>query len=222
VAVAFHGGLFNIGGEGQAMMGGLGAGWRRWPGGPAAGLADAAADGAGRMLFGMAWAAVPAALQAWRGSHIVITTIMFNFIASALLGYLLVERAEGAGNMAPESRAFADARACPGMHELLGVAGHRLAAHAAEPERCCWRWPRPAACGWLLWRSQPGYALRAVGFSPEAARYAGIAPRAQIMRSMMLSGALAGLVGINEIAGVQGRLMPTSWPAPASPASRWR
>ena len=63
----------------------------------AAGLADAAADGAGGdALFGMAWAAVPGALQAWRGSHVVITTIMFNFIASALLVYLLVERAEGA------------------------------------------------------------------------------------------------------------------------------
>jgi simple sugar transport system permease protein len=59
----------------------------------------------------------------------------------------------------------------------------------------------------LLWRSQGGYALRAVGFSPEAARYAGIAPRAQVLRSMMLSGALAGLVGINEIAGVHGRLI---------------
>jgi ABC-type uncharacterized transport system permease subunit len=72
----------------------------------------------------------------------------------------------------------------------------------------------------VLWRSQPGYALRAVGFSPEAARYAGIAPRVQIMRSMMLSGALAGLVGINEIAGVHGRCWRTSSPAPASPASR--
>jgi simple sugar transport system permease protein len=49
--------------------------------------------------------------------------------------------------------------------------------------------------------------LRAVGFSPEAARYAGIAPRVQIMRSMMLSGALAGLVAINELSGVHGRLM---------------
>jgi ABC-type uncharacterized transport system permease subunit len=58
-----------------------------------------------------------------------------------------------------------------------------------------------------LFRSQPGYALRAVGFSPEAARYAGIEPRTQIMRSMMLSGALAALVAINELAGVQGRLL---------------
>ncbi len=59
----------------------------------------------------------------------------------------------------------------------------------------------------LLWRSQPGYAIRAVGHAPEAAHYGGMRPRVQIMVSMALSGALAGLVGINEIAGVHGRLL---------------
>jgi simple sugar transport system permease protein len=59
----------------------------------------------------------------------------------------------------------------------------------------------------LLFRSQPGYALRVVGFAPEAARYAGIEPRQQVLRSMLLSGALAGLVAMNELAGVQGRLL---------------
>ena len=59
----------------------------------------------------MAWAAVPAALQAWRGSHVVITTIMFNFIASALLSYLLVNVLKEPGNMTVESRAFG-----PGAH----------------------------------------------------------------------------------------------------------
>ena len=108
--------------------------------------------------------------------------------------------------MTPESRAFADSAKMPGVHELLQGLGLD--------------WPRTplnltvllaiaAAVGvyFALWRSQSGYALRAVGFSPEAARYAGIMPRGQIMRSMMLSGALAGLVGINEIAGVHGRLI---------------
>jgi ABC-type uncharacterized transport system permease subunit len=207
VAVAFHGGLFNIGGEGQAMVGGLGAAlaalglaahlpaWLMLP------VMVAAA-----MLFGLAWAAVPAALQAWRGSHIVITTIMFNFLAAALLGYLLVGVLKEPGNMAPETAAFGASARMPGLHELLAVFGVD--------------WPKTplnlsvllaglAAVGvyLALFRSQPGYALRAVGFSPEAARYAGIAPRTQIMRSMMLSGALAGLVAINELAGVQGRLL---------------
>ncbi len=207
VAVAFHGGLFNIGGEGQAMIGGLGA--------ALAALALAAhlpawlmlpAMMLAAMLFGLAWAAVPAALQAWRGSHIVITTIMFNFLAAALLGYLLVGVLKEPGNMAPETRAFGASARMPGVHELLGAAGLD--------------WPKTplnlslllavlAAVGvyLALFKSEPGYALRAVGFAPEAARYAGIAPRVQILRSMMLSGALAGLVAINELAGVHGRLL---------------
>jgi simple sugar transport system permease protein len=207
VAVAFHGGLFNIGGEGQAMMGGLGVGlaalaWSAhlpgWAMGPV--MVAAAA------LFGLAWAAVPAALQAWRGSHVVITTIMFNFIASALLSYLLVHVLKEPGNMTPESRAFAESARLPGMHELLGFLGIE--------------WPRTplnASVGLavlatvgvhlLLRHTRAGYALRAVGFSPEAARYAGMAPRRVVLGSMALSGALAGLVGVNEIAGVHGRLL---------------
>ena len=207
VAVAFHGGLFNIGGEGQAMVGGLGCALAALALSahlPAALMLPVMVLAA--MLFGMAWAAVPAALQAWRGSHIVITTIMFNFLAAALLGYLLVGPIKEPGNMAPETRAFGDSARMPGVHELLNALGVD--------------WPKTplnlsvllaglAAVGvyLALFKSQPGYALRAVGFSPEAARYAGIAPRQQIMRSMMLSGALAGLVAINELAGVQGRLL---------------
>ena len=207
VAVAFHAGLFNIGGEGQAMMGGLGVGlvalslgqtlsaWLLLP------LMVVVA-----MAFGMAWAAVPGALQAWRGSHIVITTIMFNFIASALLIYLLVGPLKEAGNMTPESRPFGAAAQLPGMHQMLGWIGLE--------------WPRTplnfsllfaiaaAVVVYLfLWRSQPGYALRTVGHTPDAAAYAGINPRAQIVRAMALSGALAALVGINEVAGVHNRLM---------------
>jgi len=207
VAVAFHAGLFNIGGEGQAMMGGLGAGLIALGFGqtlPAWLLLPLMVLTA--MAFGMLWAAVPGALQAWRGSHIVITTIMFNFIASALLIYLLVGPLKEAGNMTPESRAFGPAALLPGMHEVLGWVGLEwprtplnfsllLAALAA------------VAVYLLLWRTQPGYALRTVGFAPAAAAYAGIRPQGQVVRAMALSGALAALVGINEIAGVHNRLM---------------
>ncbi len=208
VAVAFHGGLFNIGGEGQAIMGGLGAGLAALAFGeqlpsivmlPLMVLAAAA--------FGAAWAAVPGALQAWRGSHIVITTIMFNFIASALLSYLLVNTLKEPGNMTPESRAFAASARLPGVHEALAWLGLE--------------WPRTplnltvllaiaaAVLVWLaLWKSRGGYALRAVGFAPDASLYAGIRPQRLIVLSMAASGALAGLVGVNEIAGVHGRLLP--------------
>lgn len=207
VAVAFHAGLFNIGGEGQAMLGGIGTALaalalgERFP--PWLVLPAMVAAAA---LAGAAWAAIPAALQAWRGSHVVITTIMFNFIASALLAWLLIDVLKEPGNMTVESRAFGPGAKLPGLHELLALAGLD--------------WPRSplnlslllalaALIGvWaLLWRTKAGYALRAVGHAPEAARYAGIRPRVQIMVAMALSGALAGLVGINEVAGVHGRLL---------------
>lgn len=207
VAVAFHGGLFNIGGEGQAMMGGLGVGLAALWLGPhlpaALVLPLLVLSGA---LFGVAWAAVPAYLQAWRGSHIVITTIMFNFIASSILVYLVVNHLRPAGSMAVESATFAAAARMPAIHVVLS-----------------WfeiRWPRSPLnlsfvlallCAALvyvfLWRTRAGYQLRAVGSSPGAAEYAGVRYRWRIMLAMAISGALAGMVGVNEISGVQGKLV---------------
>jgi ABC-type uncharacterized transport system permease subunit len=207
VAVAFHAGLFNIGGEGQAMLGGIGTALAAlalgdtlpgWIVLPAMVLAAA--------VFGMAWAAVPGALQAYRGSHVVITTIMFNFIASALLSYLLVNVLKEPGNMTVESRSFGPGARVPGVHELLALFG---IAWPRSPLNLSVLVALASAVGvhLLVWRSRPGYMLRAVGHAPEAARYAGIRPRAQIMIAMALSGALAGLVGVNEVAGVHGRLL---------------
>jgi len=207
VALAFHAGLFNIGGEGQAMLGGIGTALvALWLGDRLPAWIVLPAMVAAAAAAGAAWAAVPAALQAWRGSHVVITTIMFNFIASALLSWLLVNVLKEPGNMTVESRAFGPGAKLPGVHELLGALGID--------------WPRSplnlsvllaalAALGvWLLlWRTGAGYAIRAVGHAPEAARYGGIRPRRQIMLAMGLAGALAGLVGINEVAGVHGRLL---------------
>ena len=70
---------------------------------------------AGAALFGAAWAAVPAWLQAWRGSHIVITTIMFNFVAAALMVYLMVNVLIAPGSMTPQSRNFAPSAFMPAM-----------------------------------------------------------------------------------------------------------
>src|SRR3546814_851189 len=120
VAVAFHAGLFNIGGEGQAYIGGLGVGLGILAVDhllpfylilPLAILLSAA--------FGAAWAAIPAYLQAYRGSHIVITTIMFNFIAAALMVYLMVNVLIQPGSMSPESREFSQAGQLPVLHEML-------------------------------------------------------------------------------------------------------
>ena len=206
VAVAFHGGLFNIGGEGQAILGGLGTGLvALWLGPHLPAVVVLPLMLVGGALFGMVWAAVPAYLQAYRGSHVVITTIMFNFLASSLLVYLLVNKLKPPGSMSVESQSFAASAKLPAMHEMLGALGIEwpssplnlsvvLALLAA------------GAVYLFLWRSRAGYRLRAVGSSEGAAAYAGIGPKHQVLVAMGLSGALAGLVGMNEIAGVAGRL----------------
>ena len=207
VSVAFHGGLFNIGGEGQAILGGLGTGlvalWLSpslpaWLMLPLMLLAGA--------LFGMVWAAIPAYLQAYRGSHIVITTIMFNFLASSLLVYLLVNHFKVPGSMAVESAAFAPSAKLPSMVAFMALFGVEWAASPLNTSLflavlAC------VAVYLLLWRTRAGYDLRATGSGANAAAYAGIKPKHQVMVAMAVSGALAGLVGMNEVAGVNGRLM---------------
>ena len=207
VAVAFHGGLFNIGGEGQAILGGLGTGlvalWLAphipaWIMLPLMLLSGA--------LFGMVWAAVPGYLQAYRGSHIVITTIMFNFIASSLLVYILVNHLRPSGSMSVESESFAPSANLPGAHEVLRWLGVEWPASPLNASVFI----ALMACAGIylfLWRTRGGYRLRAVGSSPGAAEYAGIDSRKQVLVAMALSGALAGMVGMNVIAGVSGRLL---------------
>ena len=207
VSVAFHGGLFNIGGEGQAILGGLGTGlvalWLSpslpaWLMLPLMLLAGA--------LFGMVWAAIPAYLQAYRGSHIVITTIMFNFLASSLLVYLLVNHFKVPGSMAVESAAFAPSAKLPSMVAFMALFGVEWAASPLNTSLflavlAC------VAVYLLLWHTRAGYDLRATGSGANAAAYAGIQPKHQVMVAMAVSGALAGMVGMNEVAGVNGRLM---------------
>jgi simple sugar transport system permease protein len=207
VAVAFHAGLFNIGGEGQAYIGGLGCGLailaldRHLPAWAMVPVAIAAAA-----LFGAAWAAVPAWLQAWRGSHIVITTIMFNFVASALMVYLMVNVLIAPGSMTPQSRNFLASGKLPQMHEVMGWFGLQVAPSALNLSivlaiACCF-------LVWVfLWRTTWGYALRTMGHNPDAAIYAGTNLRTVTMLAMCLSGALAGFVGVNELMGVHQRIV---------------
>ena len=205
VAVAFHARLFNIGGEGQAALGGLGTAlvclavpWPHW----ALALPFAIL---GAALFGAAWAAIPAYLQARRGSHIVITTIMFNFIASALLVHLLVNVLKVPGSMAPETAPFP-----PGTH--LPTATEMLAPLGIEWRRSPLNLSFLVAlvCAflvWLLiWRTRLGYEIRAYGHSEPAARYAGISPFRITMIAMLISGGLAGLMAINAVMGEGERL----------------
>ena len=206
VAVAFHCGLFNIGGEGQAYIGGLGVAlvclYLDFL--PFALIVPMAALGAA--LFGAAWAFVPAFLQAYRGSHVVITTIMFNFIAAALMVYLLVNVMAEPGSMQPETRPFAPHARLPFMHEILAAAGIEV---AASPLNLSFVWALLcSAFVWLfIWHTRAGYRLRTAGFSPSAALYGGISPARQVLIAMLVSGALAGCMSLNELMGVQHRLL---------------
>lgn len=206
VAVAFHAGLFNIGGEGQAYLGGLGAGLvclalGHWPAAIVLPLGVIMA-----MAFGAGWAYVPGYLQARRGSHIVITTIMFNFIAAALMTYLLVNVFIKPGQQSPESREFEPSSWMPFVHELANAIGIPMAKSPLNLSIVI-AIVASVAIWVFLWRTRWGYALRVVGHNETAAIYGGISPARVTIAAMALSGALAGLVGVNEIMGVQHRLI---------------
>jgi len=207
VAVAFHAGLFNIGGEGQAYIGGLGVGIvalaldHSLPVVPVMLLGIVAAAG-----FGAAWAYIPAYLQARRGSHIVITTIMFNFLATALMNYLLVYVFRVSGSMEVVSRNFDAPGWIPQLSEVLAPLGITV---NATPLNLSFVWSLICCVAvWVyLWRSRSGYELRTTGLSPKAAEYAGIRPDRVTIVAMLISGALAGFVGLNEIMGYHRQLL---------------
>jgi simple sugar transport system permease protein len=206
VAVAYHAGLFNIGCDGQAYLGGLGTGlvclwlgaWPFWALLPMAILAGA--------VFGAGWAFIPAYLQAKRGSHIVITTIMFNFIAAALMTWLLVNVLIKPGQQSPESREFNPNAFLPGLHTLLGKIGIPF---TSTPLNLAFLIALAAGLlVWvLIWRTRWGYAVRVAGQNSAAAVYAGIRPSRITIQAMLLSGALAGLLGLNELMGSQHRIL---------------
>ncbi|MBD0413434.1 ABC transporter permease [Oryzicola mucosus] len=204
VAVAFHGGLFNIGGEGQAYFAGLGVA-----------LACLPFDGflpwylifllaiLCSAVFGALWALIPAYLQAKRGSHIVITTIMFNFIASSLMVYMLVDVLKPTGSMAPQTRQFLEGAQLPRLGFLFDYIGMKV--RPSVPLNISFLLALfMAFLVWvLIWRTKLGYEIRTMGFSPKAARYAGISETRIIIVTMLISGALAGMMAMNPIMGDQ-------------------
>ncbi|MBX3583043.1 MAG: ABC transporter permease [Rhizobiaceae bacterium] len=204
VAVAFHCGLFNIGGEGQAYIAGLGVAlvclafdhvlpW--WLTFPLAILGAAA--------FGALWALIPAWLQAKRGSHIVITTIMFNFIAASVMVYMLVDVLKPLGSMAPQTRQFVEGGQLPKLGWMLAEFGLKVRPSAPLNLSFLLALLMAFVVWILIWRTRLGYEIRTMGFSPKAARYAGISEARIIIITMLISGALAGMMALNPIMGDQ-------------------
>jgi len=206
VAIAFHCGLFNIGGEGQAYVGGLGVGLvALYFGGLPAPIVIVLAILAS-MLFGAAWAFIPGYLQAKRGSHVVITTIMFNFLAAAMMTYLLVEMLIEPGQQAPRTAEFDSNAWLPFMHDIirgLGIPFGQSSLNLSFVIAIV-----ASVLVWVfIWHTRWGYEIRTVGANQAAAIYAGISPSRNIILAMMISGGLAGMVGINEIIGVHHRII---------------
>jgi len=206
-AVASHAGLFNIGSEGQAMIGGMGVAivclmvpWPHWA------LALPAAI-AGAAVFGALWALIPAWLQAKRGSHIVITTIMFNFIAAAVLNYVLVNILRPEGSMDPASAKFPEGAHLPTLHDLLAPIGINFSKAAPANVSLLVALAACVLVWLLLWRTRLGYEIRALGHSETASRYAGIPPVKIIVVAMLISGALSGCMAINNVMGEAERLV---------------
>jgi ABC-type uncharacterized transport system permease subunit len=202
VSLAFHAGLFNIGPEGQAYIGGLGVillglalNGMHWA------LVFPLMIVAGG-LFGAAWAFVPGYLQAKRGSHIVITTILFNFIAVSVMSFLITRVLKPAGVNSDESAPLEAITRVPQLRtffELFRNSPVNITFFLAIAALFL--------VYWLIWRTKFGYAVRALGHNPTAANYAGISNQKMIMIVMAMAGALAAMVAVNNVGGVQGRLI---------------
>ncbi len=191
VAIPFRCGLFNIGAEGQFIVGQIAA---AWAGVSLTGLPPWLHVSVALLygfVAGALWAALPGYLKAVRGAHEVITTIMMNYIALYLVNYLVVGPLQGSPylpqtatipNSAMLWRFLPPSRANAGFFLALLVAG--LAYY-------------------ILWKTTAGYEMRAVGLNPHAARYGGISVAKSTVLAMVISGGMAGLGGAVQVLGVQ-------------------
>ncbi|MFC7441547.1 ABC transporter permease [Laceyella putida] len=196
VALAFRTGLFNIGVEGQFIVGQLVAiiiGLKLdLP--PVLHAVVAVVAGG---LAGAVWALVPGLLKATRGVHEVIISIMMNFIALYLSNALVFHWLAKGSDSTPKIMESASLR-MDAISQMFGGArlhfGLIIALLAAFVMYL------------LVWRTRLGYELRAVGHNPLAAEYAGMSVKRNIIMSMMISGSFAGLAGAGEALGTSGYL----------------
>ncbi len=196
VSIGFGTGFFNIGAEGQIHIGAAAAtavgmllpGLPAWILLPLALLAAFAAGGA--------WSAIPGFLKARLGLSETINTIMFNYIAINIVGILVRTALKDPGYPLPMSPELSGSMRFPVLAE-----GTRL--HAGFVLALCVL----VAVGAFMRFTAPGFTMRAVGLNPRAARVAGISVYGNLMLAAALSGGLAGLAGVNEIAGLHHRLL---------------
>ncbi len=189
VGLAFKAGLFNIGAQGQFLLGALGAvtaGVALNQASPFIAIPVALLAGA---AAGAAWGFIPGFLKAISGAHEVVTTIMLNYVAVAVIAWAVSGPLDQPGSPSPITAQVGNAA----LPVVIGRNGHLgvLVALAAV-----------LAVGWLLFRTTRGFEIRTVGANPDAARYAGMQPRLIVVLTMSLAGVLAGLSGATVVLGV--------------------
>jgi simple sugar transport system permease protein len=188
VGLAFKAGLFNIGAQGQFLMGALGAvavgaALRESP--AILGIPLALAAG---MALGAGWGFIPGVLKAVSGAHEVVTTIMLNFVALAVVAAAVNGPLTVQGSVSPITPDVGNAS----LPVIFGGNGHIGIIYA----------PLMAVLyGWLLYRTTRGFEIRIAGASPDAARYAGMSPRRLIIWTMSVAGMLAGMAGATDLLG---------------------
>jgi general nucleoside transport system permease protein len=193
-SIAFRGGLFNIGGQGQAILGAIGAGLAGFLLPLPAGLHLVVVLLAG-LAAGAVWGFVPGILKATTGAHEVITTIMLNAIAGIFIGWLIIQSwVDDPDRQQPISRRVEDTAELP---KLLGWFDPVLRVHLGIVLAVA----AVAGMAWLLNRSSFGFELRAVGMNPSAARAAGMSVTATYTLVMVIAGGLAGLGGASLVLG---------------------
>jgi simple sugar transport system permease protein len=202
LALGFRAGLFNIGAEGQILIGGMAAvicGFSV-PGLPFAILLPLCLIAGG--VVGAAYASIAGVLRATTGANEVISTIMLNMIAFRLVDYMLrLPWVQRPGRSDPVSQSVPPSAELP---RLLDWIDPNLRVHAGIFVTLL----AVAFVYWLLFRSKLGFEFRASGASPSAARYAGMRAGLVIVLAMATAGALAGLAGANQVLGVLGRASP--------------
>jgi ABC-type uncharacterized transport system permease subunit len=201
VAIGFKMGLFNIGADGQYRLAAL----------------IAAAAGAAVSLpaplhvgfifvvaiaVGGAWAGVAGVLKVTRGVNEVVSTIMLNFIATGISAFLLAEyfRDENA-SLAAQTKPLPSSAWIPPLNRLLELFGYHLPPNTVLQGFLPFAIVLGIGYYLLVWRTRFGFDLRTTGINPAAARAAGVNPKAMVLKTIVLSGMVAGLIGLGPLLG---------------------
>ncbi len=201
VGLGFKAGLFNIGGQGQFLIGAVAsaaAGAALSQSSPVIAIPLALLAG---MAAGALYGFIPGFLKAFTGAHEVVTTIMLNYVAIYVVAYLITGPLRQAGASFAVSPDVGAARLPAILNVGTGHAGHVGILIPLLVVPAMW---------WLLYRSTIGFEIRTVGANPDAALYAGMRPRRLVVLALTLGGLRAGLAGAVEILGVSGN-MPAAY-----------